>query len=124
MSASLVGVVRGIYAIGRVDLDEGGDAEFTINRGCLSVEKTATGVYVITMEQGVGIDQGSPTDAAIVLLTPQPDNGVTAAYLMASQTPTQFANNQFEVDIIGVGGDFPSAIDVPFYFQVQDINPV
>jgi hypothetical protein len=123
MSATLVGAVRGIFAIGRVDLDEGGDAEFTINRGCVSVEKTATGIYVITMEQGVSLDQGAPTDAAVCLLTPQPDDGVTVAYLIASQTPTQFANNQFEVDIIGVGGDFPSAIDVPFYFQVQDVNP-
>jgi len=120
MSATLVGVVRGLFAIGRVDLDEGGDPEFTINRGFIAVDNPDVGVYILTTYEAVSVDTGFPNDAATVLVTCQ---GTDYAVAMVSQTPTQFANSQIEVDLLGNIGEGFIPVDVPFGIQIQDVSP-
>lgn len=118
MAATLVGVVRGIFAIAIVSIDDvrrGVGAVFELNRGFASVDNTATGVYILTLQDSVNV-----LDTATVLVQPITDTAARAVY---SQTPTQFANSQIQVNLDD-GTDEAAAVDLPFGIQVQDVNPV
>lgn len=121
MSASLVGVVRGLFAIGRVDVDESSVAFFSINRGFESVTRTGIGVYVLVLQEGLAIVDVTDADAAGVCLVQA--YGATSVRANCSQTNTQFLANQIQVNLFTDGGEAPAAVDVPFAIQVQDVNP-
>lgn len=117
MGSSLVGDVRGLFAIANVHTD----GTYLLNRGFIptGTEHISTGVYVLTMQNAASI-----VDDIVVLANPlksQDSPPVTIPYITVSQTLTQFNNGQFQVNIFnGANG---AALDSQFGVQVQDVSP-
>lgn len=117
MSATLVGAIRGLFAIAVIDLDGGGNAEFLLNRGFASVVKTGTGTYVLTLQDSVRLN-----DSAVALVQAYGTGaGFTSGLgCTVHQNSADFAVNEFTVTI-----DAKAVLTNPLAFavQIQDVAP-
>ena len=117
MGSTLVGDVRGLFAIAAVDTT----GDYLLNRGFLptGTERLSTGVYQLTMQEGASI-----IDDISVLATPlksQESPPATFPSVTVSQTNDQFLANQIQVNTFNSASG--AAVDSQFSVQVQDISP-
>src|SRR5271154_6824049 len=114
MSATLVGTVRGLFAVGVVD----DSADFSINRGFTSCEHTGTGIYTFLLQDSVSL-----SDSACVLAQPYGlvSDFPSGLHCVVIQDDANFEVGAFVVRVYAGGTltdpDFMSV-------QVQDVNPV
>lgn len=107
MSASLVGVVRGLFAIANVH----SSGAFLMNRGFSLVTKTGTGVYVLTLQDSISL--------------------IDAATALAGMSKTGAASVSIDDDDGSDGATITvytfnaagAAADNDFSIQVQDVAP-
>jgi|SRR5271163_706391 len=116
MSATLVGVVRGLFAIGKCSTDDD-VTSFDINRGFVGVTRIGAGEYLLEMQDGVNL-----SDSATALV-------------QCYGTAAVFTSGLEAVVSQNIGGDLTDLtvwittaagvpIDADFAIQVQDVNPV